>query len=544
MKPIRSLLLLIAFASTGAHAEPFITVTTRNLDVLLDGSAKIANALELGKGDEFKEKFLDESGNPDLIGVDKKRAWHFAAFRPADGSSIHRIWQATYVPVTDFKEFRGALQEGKQFTGARNLNIIRKSGGYAVVITRYNKETRLDAEDRKRILQWAKSAPTDPKHDFTGNFVMDEQSRRMAILGVTFAKSMVGQQLAPEAIRKNSQAPTPPPGAVDMLNVYFDLGLMIVKGADKITLNLDVKDDVLILRDRVTALPDSQLSKLLRPARSDIGLLTQYIAADTPLAFVGHMTGDSYLRKLLTRAMTASNKMTGTELDDGIVKQTEKLMDAMLPMSFAVAIDWGERIGATGIYQFADANAPAIHDQLMAFTEEYMKQQAGEGGVYSQFEAKRSVPTVDGMGIDRLTLKLNRDNPIFSKQDRKTISRIWPDNELRFEYASKGRRFFYSMGLPVERAATPAKNPADLAVNADHNTVLLGRINPISIIHRSLAMRRKRSKYTQRMLVILDPEGAGVDVRVNLDGGIDGIASVPLKMLRELGKMLNSGSSE
>lgn len=140
--------------------------------------------------------------------------------------------------------------------------------------------------------------------------------------------------------------------------------------------------------------------------------------------------------------------------------------------------------------------------------------------------------------VDRLQATLNQDSPVFAGKQF-TVSRIWPEGVVNLEFASQGSRMHYASGLPVDKVIQPSKNPIKPAVKAGTNTVILARFNLVELMIQTLVNQRKPSLKTIKTLEILDPEGAEIDARIDLDGGMSSEASVPLRLLTEFGKFVN-----
>lgn len=530
---------MLLYTCGNARAKPFLVVSTRNFDAMITGMTKIGEAFEPGSTKNLKQNLLREIGHPEMIGVDRSRPWHHATFRKVDGSSRPSSWNAIYIPVSDFNAFTNASPDGDGFKGWHNAKIVRRSGDYAVLIQQSDRHQLAEA-DEERIVEWAKTAPSAMKHDISVVFELDDPTRNLAAIGVAIARSMLAQQMKPVA-RRREPAPTAllPPGAYQMLTTCLDLGSVIVRGTKRVTITLDVEEDRLLLRDRVEAVPDSQFARLLQPSASDLDSLMPFFDADTPVVVAAHIVGDSYLRKLFLKAV-----QTGNKPDETFTKETEELIDAMLPMSVATGLDWRRNYRAAGIYQFAGSQASALQGRFLKFIQGYLASQNGDERVYAGIKVRRNVRQVDSMQIDQLQAKLDPDSPIFAAEGPKeALARIWPNNEINAEFASQGARLFYSSGTPVEQTVRPARNPLQPAVKADTNTVMLVRFNPVELMIHGLVNQRRPTRRTLKLLELLEADDAAIDAKVNLDGGMSGTVSVPFNLIREFGKYVNAMKS-
>ena len=141
--------LAIAFFATSSlrAANPALLITARDFDSMMGSAKRIQAAVAPKDTSNFEEQFLEQAGIPNATGIDKSRAWHFGIWSRGTGPSLN----VYFVPVTNFKQFKNALEDGKDFRGRDNLNVIRKSGKFAVIFRQHKRSPKLSDEWIKSV---------------------------------------------------------------------------------------------------------------------------------------------------------------------------------------------------------------------------------------------------------------------------------------------------------------------------------------------------------------------------------------------------------
>lgn len=533
-------LILFLFACLtvcwSVRADPILVISTRSLESMITASTKIAEAFEPGSSKNSKGGLFGELGRA-TDGVDPKRPWHYAIFQRNNEMSFFGTWSVYYVPVSNYAAFAKALPEN----GAFRRHSVQKVGDHAVVVQKMSLRSKPPAqEDISRFVEWAKKAPRKVEHDFTVVFELNANLRNIGVLGMTLARQALAEQMKPSDKQQRVRSALLLPGAYEMLSLHLDLATAIVKGTERVTITLDVEEDRLLLRDRMEALPDSDYARLLKPSKSDLGSLIKRFDADLPVVVAAHIEGDSQLRKSVLSAVRAGTKLNAKEDDAQFASEAEGLLTAMLPVSVAMTVDWRRKYQATGVYQFAKREAGAIRQRLLEFIPRYLTVRANTDQVYSKVKLRKNARQIDGFEVDQLRTQLNRESSLFADDDvKEVLKHFWPEDEITVEYAAQGSRLFFASGTPVEKAVRPAANPVQSAVEANSNTVMLVRFNPVELVIQTLISEQRPSLNTLKLLERLDADGAFIDAKIDLDGGMNGTASIPFRVIREFGKLVN-----
>ncbi|MGB0580154.1 MAG: hypothetical protein ACPGVU_10675 [Limisphaerales bacterium] len=369
------LLLLGLFVVISGHSQtaPVLTISTRDLGTMIRASVKIAEAYEPGSSKTRKGGIFGDLGAAMSTGTDRTLPWHHATYQSRDVGSLLGTWYAFYIPVTNYTAFAEALPGGD----FRARHKVVQSGNYAVLIRSVYRNNPLSDLDLKNTVDWAKIAPRKLEHDVSVVFSMDDQLRQLAGLGVMLAQASLAEQFKPAA-KRNERVQTAMllPGAYELLAMHLDLATAIVKGTKQVTITLDVEEDRLLFRDRVDAVPGTEFARMVQPSKSNLSSLIQRYDADLPVVVAAHIEGDSHLRKSFLKAIQDGSEASGKAFDAQFMAETEGLLNAMLPVSVAMAVDWRRKYQTAAVYQFAKKNAAAIQRRLLEFIPRMLRARA------------------------------------------------------------------------------------------------------------------------------------------------------------------------
>ncbi|MGB0581905.1 MAG: hypothetical protein ACPGVU_19595 [Limisphaerales bacterium] len=519
--------LLISTLVARAQFEPLGVISVKNYDSMMDAAVRVQKALEQTEPDLRKE-FLREAGNPEGTGIDMKRPWHFV-FSPPMPPQTSGV-TAFFVPVTNFKEFKGALQGDSMFKGRGNKNVIRKSGNYAVIVQRSAAQSELDAELVKSVAAYRKQLPTKTAKTYRLHIRLNDKIRAMLNGGLMMIRNLSNAQVQ----QAPNGAPNPLAALGPIMDIYYNVGEMLVKGLSELQIDAEVTDDELRFFERVTAIAGSDLEKLMAPSKAKISHLASHLDGDATIAFVGHIQGSEFLSDLTAQAMSVGIKMQGGDQNEEVMKKIESMVGRMLPMTFAASIEMEPGMKMSGIYQFPKANAKQMKKDMAEFIDFSTKAQVGKNGLYSTFERKEGVRKVKGVSVDRVTANINTDAAMLKIPGQLEAFRVmWPDDKITYESATKGKQVFYSMGAPIEKAMVPSKSPMKLRVKVDDNAFVAGRYNLLKLMTQWLPLQKGVPAAMGEIAKKLDSTGTGVDMKASLDGGFSAELVVPLKLLTQ-----------
>ena len=541
MKTIKSLILstivstALLFPAIAAAQEirPLLTITAQNFDRMVEASMHIQRAIEPKKPLDLRQEFLSQAGNPDGVGLDSSRPWHFSFWFSGIGMPTYSV---LYVPVADFEAFKDALKPGKNFKGFHNNNIIRKDGKYAVIINRPKKDFEIPEAVTKAAVQLRRTLPKTIGTVFQLNLGIDENMRKLLLGGLQMGRGMLQMQMAnPKGKAQN--AATPFDALADVFGLYFDVAALIVKGVENLQLNVDIDRQQITTTTRLDAVDGSELATMLAPTKANLNRFAPYLNNDSAMVFVGHVRGSEFTRGLIAKAMAVSAKLQGGDGGEKASKQMNEIMGKLLPMTFAGSFDMGPGFRISGIYEFPDNKANDIHEEFGGLMESMTQIQVGKDGLYSSFKREKAARKVKGATVDIVTTTINTNSAMLKLPGQLEAFRImWPEDKITYEFATKGRRIFYSMGEPIEVAMAKAKSPAKLRVSINKNTFVAGRYNILALMKTWMPQNPMMPKEIMGPIGKLDHKDTGIDLKADIDGQLSSQTVVPLKLLTQFSR--------
>lgn len=530
----RILLLVALFgaiATQAAEFKPLGVISTKNFNAMMEAAGHVQKAVEQTEPD-LRQEFLRRAGNPDGAGIDMERPWHFVFAPPTPPSS--RGVNAFYIPVTKFREFKNALQDDGMFKGRGNANVIRKSGKYAVIIQRTTEQPELGPDQVKTIADYRKQLPVQVDKVYRVHLRLTDEVRTMLKGGLQFFRTTSTAQFQNAA----KDAPSPFAGLSDIMGLYFDLGEKLVDGLSELEIDADVTAHEIRFSERITAVPGTELARLMTPRKTKIGHLARYLDGDATILFIGHVEGSDFLKELAAKAMTLGMQLQGGKQDETVTKKMQDMMGRMLPMTFAASVQLAPQMKMAGVYEFPKMNAKQMKQDLADFIDFSTKAQVGKDGLYSSFEREEGVRRIKGVSVDRVTANINTNAAMLKIPGQLNAFRLmWPDDKVSYEIATQDRQMFYALGVPMEQALAPAKSPTKLRVEIDDDTFVAGRYNILNLITQWLPQQRGMPAAMVEAAKKLDSKGAGVDMKASLDGAFSGEMVVPMKLLTQFSRL-------
>lgn len=534
MNPQRLILLALLLLSTlaaKAQFQPLGVISVQNYESMMDAAVRVQKAFEQTEPD-LRKGFLREAGNPDGTGIDMNRPWHFVFSPPIPPKSSSVT--AFFVPVTKFNEFKNALQDDGMFKGRGGTNIIRKSGNYAVIIQRHAAQPPIDPEVVKSVADYRKQLPKKTSKVYRLHIRLNDEIRAMLNGGLMMFRNMAKAQ-SPNAPKG---APNPLAALGPIFDIYYNVGEMLVNGLSEVEIDADVTEEEIHFYERISAVAGSDLEKLMSPPKTKYRHLVSHLDSDATIAFVGHMEGSDFLKKIATQAMSFGIQMQGGEKSEEVIKKLDDMMDKMLPMTFAASVQMAPRMKMSGTYQFPKAKAKQMKQHLSEFIDFSTKAQVGENGLYSSFERNEGVSKVNGVAVDRVTANINTNAAMLKIPGQLDAFRLmWPDDKVTYEIATKGDKIFYAMGVPIKDAMIPSKSPMKLRVQVDDSTFAAGRYNVLKLLTQWLPKQRGMPAAMADVVKKLDPKDTGLDMKASLDGGFSSELVVPMKLLTQFSRM-------
>ena len=148
--------------------------------------------------------------------------------------------------------------------------------------------------------------------------------------------------------------------------------------------------------------------------------------------------------------------------------------------------------------------------------------------------------TINGIPVDRLSVTLNLDSPLFKMPGQKEqLQMFYPDGKMEVNYAIKGDRLLSASADRMKELLSPgeAKAGAKSTLKPEKGTCLAGYVNVLGFVGRVLAGNPAVPQGAKDKLAKLDGQGAGIEFQVSMDDQMHAVARVPLKLFRELGRL-------
>jgi hypothetical protein len=515
---------------TWAQTAP-ITLTLRSYQAFTDGLTQVVDAVSPGDAGEAIEDIREGLGIEDLKGIDTSRPWQVAVW--LDSLSVPPC-VSIRVPVSDFAAFREGLNPGL-LKGEDGDNKIQQVGDYATVWLEFGSPSEATKTGEKA---WKPELLKE-----TGEIV------RLAIRpGNALREELVGAlgmgRMAVGAAMSSQQAQQATPGIDpkamgELMGVYFDLIETGIKGFDSLELKLDLKGETLQVRKTVVPVVGSALAGWFETKEGNLGALSSYLGGKSPMGLAMRFDNNQSVMPILKRIISLSMQMQGLPADADAIRQTEQLVEGFVPMQFAGTMDVNQGLQYGGVYQFPGKDTKVVYAQLKEFLNKSMQNQVGADKPYSSVTLEEGQREVSGVSVDRSTLVINLDSPIYQMPGQKEMFEgFWPGGKMIFDYALKGKDLF--MGSPEHLDALlagPVGGSTYRPEGLNPHTMAYGYINVFSFIPALMAANPMLSDEDKERFGNIDATGTALDFRLDLDNRLDYQLGIPLKFFRTIGQL-------
>lgn len=536
MKPIHSFLFsaaLLVASLLPAEAEPLAQLTVRSHGELQKAIAQFAQALNPKADMDFGQAFSSFLGLTAESKFDAQRPWQMAVWYEGGATAP---FLALKVPVADIAQFKAGLnaegllrkqgQVWTQLTDAWGLISLRELGNTSEAVN-----SSMD--------QWKTAAVQAPPQALHLTVNLNEPVRNQILATLARAKDAMTEVFATnQALTATGSNPQM---MGQMFEFYFGLYETAVKGLGQLRLGFDLRPDTLVIDEVVTALPNSELAGWLRP---QAGRLTaQDLAWLDPQALVSaaaFVDQQPSTLAMMQQFLRLGFQIQNIPADDPLVKEMESMLEKMFPMSVSFSVGWKDELSFAGAYGFPKANAAALYAQMKNVYRQSVQRMVGDDKMYAAADLKENHRVIGEVAIDRFSLTLNTNNPLFSLPGQKEqFHSMWPDGKLEFEYALKGNQLlFASPGrMPALLTAAPSPASQQWAATLEPNTVLAGRMNLIGLIQKMVGANPMMPAAAKEPLARLDPAGTDIAFRASVAHQLHARAEVPMKLFREFGAM-------
>jgi hypothetical protein len=525
--------LILAAAMTQAMAEPLARLSVRSYGDLTNAVARLAAQIDPKSEDNPAQEFAQGLGLVNPADFDAKRPWEVAIWY--EGGAVPPL-TAIKAPASNANKFKDSLGEAG-FLKSQAREYSQLDNGWTLIVF---KETASLSESEKSALdQWKKEAVRPPARLLELSLTLTETLRMQAKSMLAIGKMAISQSIT------SAQAPaTPglnPAATAEVLNAYFELIDTYLTGFNDLKLGLDMDAEALTLDNRVTAKPDTDLAKWLQKPAGQIAV--QDLNALDPNAFMSlaaYMGKEPSLVKLLQKFTVLGFKMQNVETNDPVIKEVETLLDKMLPMTFTGSVYMKDKFTMMGVYRFPKADVGDVYGQLKQFVKKGMQTQVGKDKLYSAATIEEKHHTLNGLSVDRFTMAMNLDNPVFSAPGAKEqIQTWWPNGKIEIDYAIKDGQMLMASPDRMKDLleSLNAKANPKTTLKLEPATCLAGTLNIINMMKQIMAANPMVPQTAKDKMAQLDATGVGLEFQMSVDNQMHTSLRAPLKLFRELGRL-------
>ncbi len=528
LSKLLSIVAVLIAPAVWAQTAP-ITLTLQSYQAFTEGFTRVVDAVSPGSAAEALEEMREGLGIQDLKGIDQSRPWQVAVW--LDSMSVPPCLSIR-VPVSNFAAFRDGLNPGL-LKGEDDANRIQQVGNYATVWIEFGSPTESTKAGEKAwkpeslktaagVAQLAIRPSAGLREEMVGAVGMG----RMAI-----GAAMTGQN-------QEAMGGIDPKVMGELMSVYFDVIETGIKGLESLEIKLDLKGDTLIVDETIVPVANSALAGWFTVKDGNLGALSPFLNRKSPMGVAMRFEGNESLMPILKRFIGLSLQLQGLPADSEAIRETERLVEAFVPMQFAGNIDVKQGIQFGGIYQFPGKDSAKVYASMKEFLRNSMQSQVGTDKPYSSVTLDEGQRKVNGVSVDRTTMVMNLEAPIYQMPGQKEMmENLWPGGRMIFDYALKGQDLI--MGTPehLDALLTGPAVSASPPDGVNPQTVAFGHFNVFNFINAVMAANPMMSDEDKAKLRDLDSTGTGVDFRVDLGNRLVYHAGIPLKLLRTMGQL-------
>jgi hypothetical protein len=366
--------------------------------------------------------------------------------------------------------------------------------------------------------------------------VLTEPLRQQLLSAIGMVKMAMPGALA-GAQQAQASAGLDPKALVDLLGVYFDVFEIGAKGLRSLDLAVDLGGENLLVRSRLNAESGSELSTWFQGSPGTLDSVMPFALGRGPAAFAMRWGQNPAFMPILKKIMRLSLQMQGIAPDSDAAKETERLLDLMLPVKAAGVLDLDQGLTFAATYEFPGRNLSEFYGVLKKYMQTSMQTQVGEGKPYKSVRMEEAKRQIGGVSIDRASMEFNLESPLYKAPgQREMIESLFPGAKMEVDYALKGERLFFATPArmePLLANAAPSVKPPSLPPNS----IVWGRVNVLQLLPRFLNANPMVPDEVKQKFQGLDGAGTDVTFTIALDGALSSETALPLKLLQSVSKL-------
>lgn len=520
----------IACSLTAGHANPpLLTLTGKSLTEFEQTVGTFAKALDPGSDQDHARDFTRELGVTEQTPMARNQPFQIALWFEGGQPLI-----AVKVPTDDIAAFRDGLSpEGKLSTAGQ----LWESGAKGVGVIAMRGRDSLGESEAAALDEWMKTPPTKPNRPLRLGLKLNETARAMAIQMLLGVKGQMDQTFDQPQMKEmgiNAQAMS------TIMGVYFDILQMFVRGFDAMDLDLGVNNDIIEIDERIVPVADTEFARWMQ--RPSERITPAELASLDPNAFLSGVARIGNLPALggaFRKLIIASYQMQNLEIEASLIDAFEDLMKSMFPLSLSGSVYLGHGLEFSGAYGFSRGEVRNIYSRMTELYDQAIAGQVGEDKMYASAELIKDHHRIHGVAVDRYTMVINPDSPMFSMPGQKEqMETMFPGGKIQIDYAIQGQRLLFASPGKMEALLEPGLNvdPA-FAKSIRDTTSSLGYLNFLQMIKTTVGGNPMMPQEVKDKMARLNPEGTAIRFQADVDGQLDSKAWIPMKLLREMRKL-------
>lgn len=531
MKSSKFLLCSLFLAGSLAQslAQPVVKLSLRSYTDVTNLVTRIGTNVNASLQDMPIQSLKAGMGIDDLSQVDLKKPWEIALWYDI---SAGMPLLAVKIPAASCDKLKTTLGEGG-FLRQEAKQWSQLDNGISLLV--FKEADSLTDAEKGWLKDWKAEALQSPARALELNLHLSDAQRAQLTGGLALVKmsafQAINSQKAPEG------APNPKTVS-EMMNIYFEMVETVIAGMQNAKISLELGADSLTVDKVITAKPDSDLARWLKKpaiqlADADLNGLNSAAVA----SFAGCMGKDAKLQKSMEKLIALSFQMQNAKTDEAAIKETSEILDQLLPMVFTGSFDFKGQLSFSGVYRFPDGKAQDKYSRLVRFMNTSFQSQVGEDKIYSSAKMTEKHHQVNGVQVDRFTLKLNEKSPLLKDaRQAEQMKLFWPNFQMQFDYAIKGDQLFVASSEQMQALLEGGAPKSNLAarMKLEDGTCIAGHFNLPALLSQISSMVPEPQK---SMFQKLKGKDAAITFQMSLNQQLHSSGTVPMQLLRELGSL-------
>jgi hypothetical protein len=524
----------ILSASLAAAADqPLARLSVRSYTDLTNAISRLATAINPSQAQDPVLQFSLAMGLTNLATLDTQRPWEIALWH---GGTAELPLLAVKVPARNVAKFKDALSPGGMLR-SKAQDWLQLTNDTSLIL--FSKPDSLSDSQKSALEEWKLQPMTPPAPLVELKLSLNEPLRLQALGMLPIGKMSAAQALA----SRSAQTPNAfNPAAIEgMVSVFFDTVQTVVAGLQDVTLGIDLSSDALIVQKSVSAKPGTDLAKWLqKPAGQVTAQDLNWAASDSSVSFAAFFGKDPALLKLAQKMIQLGFQMQNVETNGPAAKDLDLLMAKCLPVILAGSMDFKDTFAFAGAYRFPGSKVADTYAEIRRFLTNSFQGFVGEGKMYSAASLLEKHHMLNGIQVDRFTMTINADFPLFKAPGQKEqLALMWPNGKMEIDYAIKDDHLLIATRDRMNELLRPpgADSIRKPAFKPGEGTLLAGSINLLALVGPMSAANPAIPDGVKERLAKLDAQGTGIEFQVRADQQLFASARIPLKLLRELGRL-------